>query len=101
MTDEEMLACATEFTLISFDPRRRQLVGHIRDLKVAYRAEAAWAIVGDSYVLNRDGEWEYEPFPSSRDEDFFARCRWPSARDAISFAEQHMARYPSGYKEED
>jgi hypothetical protein len=27
-------------------------------------------------VLNKDGEWEFEPQPSSRDEAFFARCRF-------------------------
>jgi hypothetical protein len=100
MTDEEMLACATEFTLIPFDSRRRQPMGHIRSLKVAFRAANAWAIVDDRNVLNRDGEWEYEPFPSARDDGFFARCRWPTAREAIAFAEQHMAQYPSGYKED-
>ena len=102
MTDEEMLACATEFTLIAYDPRRSQPLGYIRNLQVAARRPNGWAIIdGTNYVLNRDGEWEYEPMPSSRDDDFFTRCRWPTAREAVAFAEQHMARYPSGYKPED
>jgi hypothetical protein len=33
-------------------------------------------------VINKDGEWEYEPQPSSRDEDFFARCRFDTFADA-------------------
>lgn len=32
--------------------------------------------------LNKEGEWEYEPQPSSRDDDFYARCRWATKEDA-------------------
>lgn len=35
-----------------------------------------WAVRKSGWCLNRDGEWEYEPIPSSRDDEFFARCRW-------------------------
>lgn len=38
--------------------------------------EDKWAIRQNGRCLNKDGEWEYEPMPSSRDEDFFARCRF-------------------------
>jgi hypothetical protein len=98
MTDVELLACATTFTLKHMDFHAN--LGHIRELKVEMRHPnpEAWAIIGDSCCLNRDGEWEYEPAPSSRSEDFFARTRWPNARTAIAAAEQHMARYPTGYK---
>ena len=98
MTDEEMLACATEFTLIPYDLRHR-VPGSINELRIAFRGGNAWAIICHGNVLNHDNEWEYEPFPSSRDEEFFARCRWPTARDAIAFAQQHMATYPSGQKD--
>lgn len=99
MTDEEMLACATEFTLIPYDLRKRQ--PGTNELRVGFRGPNAWAIICHGNVLNHDGEWEYEPFPSSRDEEFVARCRWPSAREAIDFVQAHMAKCPSGYKSED
>ena len=35
-----------------------------------------WAVKGLFEVLNRDGEWEREPSPSNRDDDFKARCRF-------------------------
>ena len=35
-----------------------------------------WAIVRLGQCLNRDNEWEWEPQPSSRDDDFYARCRF-------------------------
>jgi len=96
MTDEEMLACATEFSLLPYDTRGNRQ--GLRELKVAFRGPNAWAIVCVGAVLNHDGEWEYESMPSSRTEDFFARCRWPTAREAIDFAQQHVSAHPSGYK---
>jgi hypothetical protein len=73
----------------------------LRELRVERRRidPDAWAILSEgNAVLNRDGKWEYEPTPSSRDEAFFARCRWPSAREANAFARTHLSRYPTGYK---
>lgn len=34
-------------------------------------------------VLNHDGGWEWEPQPSSRDEDFLKRCRFDSFEQAV------------------
>lgn len=38
--------------------------------------EDKWAIRQHGQCLNKSMEWEYEPQPSSRDEEFFARCRF-------------------------
>jgi hypothetical protein len=36
-----------------------------------------WAIRKGGWVLPRDEDtWEYEPIPSSRDAEFYARCRY-------------------------
>lgn len=35
-----------------------------------------WSVQWMGEVLNKAGEWEYEPLPSSRDDAFFARCRF-------------------------
>ena len=43
---------------------------------------AKWAVRRIGSVLNRDGEWEWEPMPSSRDDEFIARCRFNSAQEA-------------------
>jgi len=48
----------------------------------------SWAVKDGNYCLNKDGEWEYEPMPSSRDEGFLKRCRFESAEEALSFCEQ-------------
>lgn len=39
----------------------------------------SWAVKKMGSVLNREGEWEYEPSPSNRDDEFFARCRFTEA----------------------
>lgn len=98
MTDAEMLACATTFTLKHAD--RHTPSEHIRELKVEMRSKDpdSWAIIGDGHCLNHDGDLEWEPMPSSRDDDFLTRCRWPTAHQAIAAAQAHMQQYPTGYK---
>lgn len=41
-----------------------------------------WSVSDGFNVLNKDGEWEYESMPSSRDDEFIARTRWPNADEA-------------------
>lgn len=45
---------------------------------------------GRSGCLNKKGEWEYEPMPSSRDDAFYARCRFPSFEAAIQALKQEQ-----------
>ena len=41
-----------------------------------------WVVRNSVGCLNRDGEFEYEPMPSSRDDDFLARCRFDTPEEA-------------------
>lgn len=50
------------------------------------RKEMKWAVSNGSGVYNRLGEWEYEPMPSSRTDEFFARTRY-SLEEAWEIAE--------------
>lgn len=43
-----------------------------------------WAIRRSGSCLALDGLWEFEPMPSSRDEEFLARCRYDSAEAAYA-----------------
>lgn len=44
-----------------------------------------WAVRRSPGVcMTQDGEWEFEPMPSSRDADFMARCRYESAEVAYA-----------------
>jgi hypothetical protein len=45
-----------------------------------------WAVRWFARCLTRDGEWEWEPQPSSRDDEFLARCRFPDLESALKAA---------------
>jgi len=57
--------------------RARQIIG-----------PALWKVTDSigGCCLNKSGEWEWEPSPSNREDDFLARCRFATARDAIGAA---------------
>lgn len=42
-----------------------------------------WAVQAGSNVLNKQGGWEWEPQPSSRDDAYLERCRFDSAEAAL------------------
>lgn len=43
---------------------------------IVKRGDGKWSVFNGCSVFNREGEWEYEPLPSSRDDDFIARTRF-------------------------
>ncbi|MES1979596.1 MAG: Lar family restriction alleviation protein [Pseudomonadota bacterium] len=47
-----------------------------------------WAVRLNGECLNKSGEWEWEPMPSSRDDEFLARCRFATHTEAIDAAIQ-------------
>ena len=51
-----------------------------------------WAVRQRGWCLNTELEWEYEPLPSSREDDFLARCRFTQA-DAIALARRYIAEH--------
>lgn len=55
--------------------RTRQLDGSVK-----------WAVRYRGVCLNKQGTWEWEPMPSSRDDEFLARCRFDLAQEAIGAA---------------
>lgn len=68
------------------DPRRRGM----DDIKVCavgqLKGKKKWAVRHMGNCLNKGGEWEYEPQPSSRDDAFLARCRFDTAMQAARAA---------------
>lgn len=53
-----------------------------------------WAIREKGFCLNKQGEWEIEPIPSSRTSAFYKRCRWKSAEAALTFwRKDHKSRF--------
>ncbi len=57
-------------------------------LYIEERGNDLWAVTDGAYVLNTNGEWEYEPFPSSRTKEFIARTRF-SFSEAKRLAMEH------------
>jgi len=55
------------------------LIDQDSDLRVERRGAEAWAVCEGPSVVNRAGGREPEPMPSSRDEAFIARTRFPLA----------------------
>lgn len=42
-----------------------------------------WAVRSGGNCMNKGGEWELEPCPSNRDDEFIARCRFATMSDGI------------------
>lgn len=61
------------------------LIDKEREIRVERRGPDAWAVREGASVVNRDGGREHEPMPSSRDEAFIARTRFPLA-EALKIA---------------
>lgn len=47
-----------------------------------------WAVRNMSRCLNKSGEWEYEPQPSSRTSEWLDTVRWDNVDDAIAAAKE-------------
>lgn len=75
---------ATRFSFKT-DFESLQLI-HIEFLRMnsPFYAGEKWAVRQASSVLTKDGEWEFERQPSSRDDAFYSRCRFDSLEDAVA-----------------
>lgn len=62
----------------------------IEERQQPFGKNSLWAVKKGNCVLNREGEWEYEMLPSSRDEEFIARCRFESAEGAAQALIDYM-----------
>lgn len=57
-------------------------------IKVAWRGSDSWAVSDGFRVLSSTGEWDYEPSPSNRDDDFLAAHRF-DLDTALALAKEH------------
>lgn len=85
MTDREMLELATQFEVMpEVYPVYGRVCGGITIQRRAQRdGPALWAVVlRNHWTLNTAGEWERELRPSSRDDDYLERNRFPTLEAA-------------------
>jgi hypothetical protein len=68
-----------EVLLGTIDAADAFVIDKEREIRVERRGPEAWAVREMASVVNRDGTREPEPMPSSRDENFIARTRFPLA----------------------
>lgn len=62
-------------------------------LTVEYRGYGLWAVThGSRECLGSDGEWDWEPIPSERDDAWRATHRFP-LEEALLLARSHAAAY--------
>lgn len=71
---------------------------HAFAVEVEWRGADQFAVRHLSSVLNKDGEWEYEPMASSRTDEFKERTRF-DFETAKRLAREHAARLLPEYQE--
>jgi hypothetical protein len=49
---------------------------HLYEVTVSYRGDGRWAVGRSGDCLGADGEWDWEPSPSSREDDWLATHRF-------------------------
>jgi len=84
--DAERLKKATEFNLgpLPSQPRHwsNEVLVQRREGHRLPKQPYMWAVKWSGNNLAKDGTWEYEPLPSSRDDEFYARCRFDTLQEA-------------------
>jgi hypothetical protein len=93
LSDVAWLAIATRFDVPGHGPLS-QVEGypiHIERTEGPYGTK--WAVRRLDRCLNHEFEWEWEPQPSSRDDEFFARCRFECKEEAL-YAAQMVSEPP-------
>lgn len=103
--DHNRLICEAADALDARDARIAELEG-VLSLAIAFdggcevrverarqmQGPALWAVRCFGDCLNKSGGWEFEPMPSSRDDEFLARCRFASMPEAMQALTESRAR---------
>jgi hypothetical protein len=68
-------------------PVAASVIDHVRIERASQMAGPdLWAVRFRGDVLNKQGDWEWEPMPSGRDDDFIERARFSTAEEGIAAA---------------
>lgn len=60
----------------------------VYNLRVEYRGKDLWGVFRSKWCLGSDGEWDWEPVPSDRDDEWAAAHRF-GLDTALKLARQH------------
>lgn len=83
MKHDDALICTQYQIKSEYDQMDISAVTFTRTNSPGYEGDR-WAVRRTGSVLNRYGEWEYEPMPSNRDNEFYDRCRFHALEEAVS-----------------
>ena len=82
------------FEPASWKPTDAAIRQHYRDFKIdevgQIKGDPKFAVRNGCTCLNKDGEMEYEPIPSNRDDAFIARCRFDTLAEAFDAAKTFL-----------
>jgi hypothetical protein len=79
---------ATEYQF-NFEVGRKDFTGmqvKFARMESPFYEGVKWSVRWMGRCLNKQGEWDWEPSPSSRDDDFYAKCRFESLEEAYTLA---------------
>lgn len=57
---------------------------------IVRRGKNSWVIKDGPMLLNKDGDWVYEPMPSSRADEFRISTQFDSPTNALTFYQQYV-----------
>lgn len=69
-------------------PDPESINAHLYDVDVEYRGKGRWAVCWMGRCYDKDGVADYEPIPSSREDDWLDRFRFDSSDDALEVAKK-------------
>lgn len=77
----------TGYRVTAIPPGLDDVNAHVFDVRVEWRGGDTFAVCWLSQCLGSDGEWDYEPIPSSREQDWLATHRF-AEEEALRLAHQ-------------
>ncbi|MEV6547942.1 hypothetical protein AB0M57_04440 [Streptomyces sp. NPDC051597] len=85
----EVLVTVTRYE-VSLLPEGHRARCHFT-ITVEHRGGASWAVLDGPFCLGLDGDWEYEPLPSNRTDEWISTHRF-DLKTALELAKQAAPR---------
>ena len=66
----------------------------LKRMTIQQRGEHAWAVIDEcGFVLAKNEQWDYEPTPSNRTEEFIRNTRFETPEQALEFLDDWWREY--------